>query len=307
MTTRGSRFTGLAPSSAAGLGRSGPAAPASERRQLGNVLYTREAYTDTADVIGRMARLVQRYRSVPVVRDLAVRITRGVSDMRRPQPIAEAVHAWIQRNIRYVLDPDGVELLQSPDHVLRSGYADCDGMSVLATALLAAVGVRTGFEAIAQHTPGEYDHVYVVYRRADGSKGVLDPTRGQTPGPNPNPRILSRTTYWLSDMRKIGTGMAQPAGGDDKQSSIQTTGGGANWENILVETINTVPEVIQAFRVPPEMYAEYYNRQSGQDRQPPTFQPPQQARILGMKPSTLLWAGAGTVAGLWALNRFVLD
>jgi len=287
------------------------------RRQLGDVLYGREKYPDVEAVVRRMAQLTRRYSSRPKVRNLAVRITRRITDMKRPQPIAEAVHRWVRDNIRYVLDPDGVELLQSPDRVLRAGYADCDGMSVLAAGLLSAVGVRSGFEIIAQRRPEKYDHVYVVYRRRDGSVGRLDSTRPHLPGPNPNPRILSRKTFWISDMQPTATTLAGPVqhrglgqANDElqKQSSIQTTGGNVSWENVLVETINTAPDLVQAFRMSPQEYAEAYNTavQSGGagSRLPARAQ---QATIMGMKPSEIVLTGGALVAGLWALNRFLLD
>ncbi len=287
------------------------------RRQLGDVLYGREEYSDVEAVVRQMALLTRRYSSRPKVRNLAVRITRRITDMKRPQPIAEAVHRWVRDNIRYVLDPDGVELLQSPDRVIRAGYADCDGMSVLAAALLSAVGVRSGFEIIAQRHPEKYDHVYVVYRRHDGSVGRLDATRPHVPGPNPNPRILSRKTFWISDMQPTGTtlagpvqhrGLGQSTEERPKESSIQTTGGNVSWENILLETINTAPDLVQAFRMSPQEYADAYNSamQSGFARSGLPART-NRATIMGMKPSEIALTGGALVAGLWALNRFVLD
>jgi hypothetical protein len=95
------------------------------------------------------------------IRDLAVGIVRGAGiDAKDYRGEVDAVHAWMQRSIRYTRDPVGQERVQTPEHtafVVRAG--DCDDFAVLETALLGALGHRTRFVTIG-FTPARFSHVY---------------------------------------------------------------------------------------------------------------------------------------------------
>ncbi|AFJ21489.1 gp34 [Salisaeta icosahedral phage 1] len=148
----------------------------------GGVRHSRQAYTNVEHTLDEMERLANQYKSTQPVRTLANRITRSVN-VRNADALATSIWQWIRQNIRYVPDPAGVELLQSPDNVMRSRMADCDGMSTLAAALLMGMGVHSAFRAIASTEEGVYDHVYVVYQTPDGWH-QLDPTVPFEPGPD---------------------------------------------------------------------------------------------------------------------------
>lgn len=56
------------------------------------------------------------------------------------QAEAEAVKEWIRREIEYRNDPAGHEMIQDPIVTLAEKAGDCDDMTILAGALLAAIG-----------------------------------------------------------------------------------------------------------------------------------------------------------------------
>lgn len=95
-----------------------------------------------------------------------------------------AVHNAVRdKLVRYVRDPDGVDLFAHPKHVLKMGGADCDEMIALEGALLRAIGFP--FELVVVETvnapiKGEFEHIFgcTAYEDARGNAiGVwLDPT-----------------------------------------------------------------------------------------------------------------------------------
>ncbi|MDW8305388.1 MAG: transglutaminase-like domain-containing protein [Acidobacteriota bacterium] len=55
------------------------------------------------------------------------------------------IFKFCRDKIRYVRDPYGIELVQSPQRTLQLGYGDCDDKTVLFCALCESIGHRTRF------------------------------------------------------------------------------------------------------------------------------------------------------------------
>jgi transglutaminase-like putative cysteine protease len=111
----------------------------------------------------RMAALARHDKVQPAINQLAVEITEGVPEKYWPG-YARAIQAWVQNNIRYVLDPVDVEAIRYPLTTLQLGAGDCDDQSMLVAALLESIGLRARFKAVAFQTDQfgnpEYEHVY---------------------------------------------------------------------------------------------------------------------------------------------------
>lgn len=75
----------------------------------------------------------------------------------------ERVQTWVQKNIRYVLDPVQIELLQAPEVTLMRRQGDCDDQSALTCALLTALGYECRLVAVG-FAPGAFAHVYTEVR-----------------------------------------------------------------------------------------------------------------------------------------------
>ncbi len=75
----------------------------------------------------------------------------------------KALHGFVRDNIRYVRDPDGVELVQSPEKTLEVGQGDCDDKATLLGALLKTVGAPARFVAVG-FSGGPLSHVMVQAR-----------------------------------------------------------------------------------------------------------------------------------------------
>lgn len=123
--------------------------------------------------LGEMTKLaLEGSQSLPV-RTLAMELTRGLpqKDYRRE---ACTLLRYCRDRIRYVRDIYSVEVLQTPDITVQVGGGDCDDKSILLAALLASIGHRARFIAIA-FLPGQYSHVW-VQAFIDGEWLDLEPT-----------------------------------------------------------------------------------------------------------------------------------
>lgn len=116
-----------------------------------------------------MRRLARKGSLDQRVRNLAVEITTdGFLDGRGLQQKdfgGEALRllAFVRDEIRYVLDPEGVEMLHDPVTVLRIGAGDCDDKAILLASLLLSIGHTPRFIALA-FQPELFEHVWVQDR-----------------------------------------------------------------------------------------------------------------------------------------------
>lgn len=134
-------------------------------------------YAGTRATIERMRLKVDEAKKNPEVISLASDIVQSVRE-RDHRGELEAIVRWVKQNVRYVNDPQGVELIQSPLYTIKRGAGDCDDYSILINSLAAALGYNTAFKTIKAdpNYPYEFSHVYSLINidgkwiPADGSQ-----------------------------------------------------------------------------------------------------------------------------------------
>jgi transglutaminase-like putative cysteine protease len=123
-----------------------------------------------------MRRLVQMGKTNLANRALANRITARVPSKDFAGELA-AIFEWVRGNIRYALDTNDIETIQSPAVTLALGYGDCDDFAVLLATLCECAGHACAFMALGFYHPGEFNHVLVIASGAGEAPWVsMDPT-----------------------------------------------------------------------------------------------------------------------------------
>lgn len=100
-----------------------------------------EKIKDIAKVIARLTWVGKRDRTVRltalnVLKEAGVKGGDWIGE-------AVAVMKWIQNNFRYTLDPQGMELFQTPRRTIIDKSGDCDDLSILYAAMMASIGHRS--------------------------------------------------------------------------------------------------------------------------------------------------------------------
>lgn len=120
----------------------------------------------TRQTLQKMKRLVNGSLVLPIVRGTAVNVMRPVVPRDRAGQVA-AVRGFLTERVQFLRDPVGVELLHSPDWLLREIQAryyvtgDCDDVAILGAALGKAAGLKARFVAVAFYDPvAPYAHVW---------------------------------------------------------------------------------------------------------------------------------------------------
>lgn len=137
----------------------------------------------------QMRRLVLESSQDPSVISWAQGIVRFLPE-RDPDAAADAFLRWVRSNVRYTEDPVGVEVVKTPEAMLRELHeggritGDCDDQVVLLSAGLNAVGVNTEFVVVAADPSfPDYSHVLLQYESPRRGWTTLDPiVRGTGPG-----------------------------------------------------------------------------------------------------------------------------
>lgn len=147
-----------------------------------NVANGKNGNLETIQMMTKVARAKSRH---PFIRAFTLKLIQscGVASQHHLDE-AICIGNYVKENVRYVRDPDNIELLTDPVLLLeqaQKGIAqgDCDDMALLIATMLLAVGCLPYFRAARYwDTNGNYNHIYVVvYEKNWGeeeSRVVLD-------------------------------------------------------------------------------------------------------------------------------------
>ena len=94
-----------------------------------------------------MRAYVEQYKAHPTVRFVAQELTADLPQKDFAGEV-DALYYFVQNNIRYVRDVNGIETVQTPIKTLELRSGDCDDKSTLLAALLQSIGFDTRFHAM---------------------------------------------------------------------------------------------------------------------------------------------------------------
>lgn len=112
-----------------------------------------------AATLRAMSAMVLQFKVNPYIRFTATDIVAAWPEKDGPAE-ASALQVWVRDQVRYVMDVEGIETLQTPDVTLAKAAGDCDDKSILLATLLASIGYLTRFVALG-YQPGQFVHVLV--------------------------------------------------------------------------------------------------------------------------------------------------
>lgn len=143
----------------------------------------------TAATISRMRDLVSQGKRDFRIRQLVGDIIHGKVNGVPGCPAkdyycyANAAHLYCRDVIRYVFDPNGVEMIEEPWKIVESGIADCDSIVVLMAALCETMGFPCRFVTIKadMKRPEDFSHVFLEVRIPGRGWVGSDPTQPQHP------------------------------------------------------------------------------------------------------------------------------
>lgn len=181
----------------------------------------------TAQTIRRMRDLVTNGK-----RDFRVRKQLGSIISRCPSKdyycYGKAAYEFCRDQIRYVFDPNGVELIEAPYQIFQSGVADCDSIVVLLATLGEQLGFQCEFVTVRADKlrPNEFSHVYVQMKIPGHGWVAADPTMpNQQFGWRPGEGMPVKTWPASNDSPEIHDGDTMMGMGQNVVPGVQQTPG----------------------------------------------------------------------------------
>lgn len=126
----------------------------------------------TRETLKHMREEIRKDKRNTWVRDFAQTLCRDVDGKDWWGEIV-AVFDFVQNNIRYSLDTNGIEVIQSPHLTLELGYGDCDDFVCLVSCLLEHLGHTTYLCALGFDADENYSHVIALCSGAGGETPLI--------------------------------------------------------------------------------------------------------------------------------------
>jgi hypothetical protein len=87
---------------------------------------------------------------------------------------ARAIGDFVKQNIRYIKDPDGIEMLRCPMMMINeirtkgASLGDCDDMALLVCTLLLSIGIRPQLKVVKYSEQSKsFNHIYVIVEESN--------------------------------------------------------------------------------------------------------------------------------------------
>ena len=93
-----------------------------------------------------------------------------------------AVFSYLARNVRYKLDPYGVQYIKTPARLLRDGEGDCKSLTMFIASSLHCLNVPCIVRFVNFDGGWQYTHVYPVALDEFGREIILDACETDTEG-----------------------------------------------------------------------------------------------------------------------------
>lgn len=145
-----------------------------------------------------MGKISKEHSINPLIRQFTQTLVQGLQQKDRIGEI-RSVGEFVRDSIRYVRDPVGTELVQTPDATMRLQSGDCDDKTTLAAAMLQSIGHPVRMVAIG-FAPGQFSHVFLetkIHRKNGGNQWMAVETTEPWPIGRAPIGYQSRMTHYL--------------------------------------------------------------------------------------------------------------
>jgi len=121
-----------------------------------------------SDVVRNVVACYERWKSQPseLVENLKYETT---------ETACESIFTYVLENVRYKIDPDGVQYIKSPARLLRDKEGDCKSFSIFIAACLHCLNIPHAFRFVNFDGSNQYSHVYVVAKDEQNRMIIIDP------------------------------------------------------------------------------------------------------------------------------------
>ena len=123
---------------------------------------------NNADIISCWKKCYEQFKEQPM--DIVDEIRTGSTIDEKCQ----AIFGYMVSNTRYLLDPDGQQLIKSPGRLIADGCGDCKSYTMFIASCLHCLGIPHKVRFVNFDGGNQYTHVYPVAVDEQGNEIVMD-------------------------------------------------------------------------------------------------------------------------------------
>ncbi len=190
-------------------------------------LILKDGFKGNARTVCEMWKLVNAATKDETVIAIATKIIADIP-ARDYTGMANAIFSYVKKNIKFLENPTGTEMLSDPLALIERGAGDCAEQSVLVASLAQALGMNVRFKTILTHLepeeaeavkrggemPNHFNHIYTQFYLFNARTKKYDWFSADTTEPEsylgwepPDSEILRLRTW---DNPLFGKGLGQP-------------------------------------------------------------------------------------------------
>lgn len=110
-----------------------------------------------SDIVDCWEATYEKYKDQP--KELAQYLTSGCIGV---DDKCQKIFGYMVENTRYMLDPDGVQMIKSPARLLKDGCGDCKSYTMFIASCLHCAGIPCKVRFVSFDGGDQYTHVYPV-------------------------------------------------------------------------------------------------------------------------------------------------
>ena len=123
---------------------------------------------NNADIVSCWKKCYEEFKNQPM------EIVAEIRNMGTIDDKCQAIFGYMVSNTRYLLDPDGEQLIKSPGRLMADGCGDCKSYTMFIASCLHCLGIPCKVRFVNFDGGNQFTHVYPIAIDEQGNEIIMD-------------------------------------------------------------------------------------------------------------------------------------
>lgn len=123
---------------------------------------------NNADIVSCWKKCYEEFKNQPMD------IVSEIRNMGTIDDKCQAIFGYMVSNTRYLLDPDGEQLIKSPGRLMADGCGDCKSYTMFIASCLHCLGIPCKVRFVNFDGGNQFTHVYPIAIDEQGNEIIMD-------------------------------------------------------------------------------------------------------------------------------------
>ena len=123
---------------------------------------------NNADIVSCWKKCYEEFKNQPM------EIVEEIRNIGTIDDKCQAIFGYMVSNTRYLLDPDGEQLIKSPGRLMADGCGDCKSYTMFIASCLHCLGIPCKVRFVNFDGGNQFTHVYPIAIDEQGNEIIMD-------------------------------------------------------------------------------------------------------------------------------------